>query len=92
METIFEKIEKAVKAAAIKGVNYKRDYPMDFVFLSDELVEDETSDTITPMVKAMSVIMDTIKENATPDDDVRVCFTHLPGEEEWGISIGDGRR
>lgn len=91
METIYQKIEKAVKAAAIKGITYKRDYPRDFVFINAELTEDETADTLTPMLEAMAVIMDTIKKEATSDDDIRVCFTHVPFDESWEISIGDGR-
>ena len=91
METIYQKIEKAVKAAAIKGITYKRYYPKDFVVLDDELTEDETADTLTPMLKAMEVIMDTIKKEAAPDDEITVEFTHLPCDEIWEISIGDGR-
>ena len=89
METIFTKIKDAVKKANIPGINYKEGYPMDMVELDESLVEDESSDTITPLVSALEVITKTVKENATPEDDVRVCFGHLPGEEEWFISIGD---
>ena len=91
METIYQKIEKAVKAAAIKGITYKRYYPRDFVVLDKELTKDETADTLTPMLKAMEVIMGTIKKEATPEDDITVEFTHIPFDEIWKISIGDGR-
>ena len=84
METIFTKIKDAVKKANISGINYKEGYPMDMVELDESLTEDEYS--------ALEVITKTVKENATPDEDIRVCFGHLPGEEEWFISIGDGRR
>ena len=92
MVTIFTKIKDAVKKANISGINYKEGYPMDMVELDESLTEDESSDTITPLVSALEVITKTVKENATPDEDIRVCFGHLPGEEEWFISIGDGRR
>ena len=91
METIFTKIKDAVKKANIPGINYKEGYPMDMVELDESLVEDESSDTVPPLVNALEVITKTIKENATPDEDIRVCFGHLPGEEEWFISIGAGR-
>ena len=92
MKTINNKIAKAVKNANIPGIHYKEGYPMDMVELDESLVEDESSDTITPLVKALEVITKTIKKSAEVDDDIRVCFGHLPGEEEWFISIGDGRR
>ena len=92
METIFTKIQKAVKNANIPGIIYKEGYPMDMVELEESLKEDESSDTVTPLVNALEVITKVIKKEATPEDDVRVCFGHLPGEEEWFISIGDGRR
>lgn len=91
METIYTKIGEAIKNSGIKGIKYVEDYPMDFVKLEDELIEDEESDTLTPLVKAMEVITKTIKDCGDSNEDIRVCFTHLPGEEEWGISIGDGR-
>ena len=93
MDSIFNKIERAVRANC-ENVKYVRDYPMDFVRLNktnDEILDDESIDTLNPLVDAMKVIMDTIKENGGIYDDIRVCFTHLPGDEEWGISIGDGR-
>lgn len=91
METIYKKIAKAVKDANIEGVKYKEGYPTDMVKLKNSLIEDEESDTMTPLVKAMGVIMETIKKEADNTDDIRVCFYHLPGDEDWGISIGDGR-
>lgn len=91
METIYKKIAKAVKDANIEGVEYKEGYPTDMVKLNNSLIEDEESDTMTPLVKAMGVIMETIKKEADNTDDIRVCFYHLPGDEDWGISIGDGR-
>lgn len=91
METIFTKIEDAIKKSGIKNIRYERCYPKDYVKLDDNLTENEESDTLTPMVKAMEVITNTIKENGSSDDDIEVTLYHLPGEEEWGISIGDGR-
>lgn len=91
METIYTKIENAVKNANIKGIVYERNYPADMVKLEGDPIEDEEMDTMAPLTKAMDVIMGVIKTEATPDDDIRVCFCHLPGEEDWGISIGDGR-
>lgn len=91
METIYKKIAKAVKDANINGIEYKEGYPTDMVELDNSLIEDEESDTMTPLVKAMGVIMETIKKEADNTDDIRVCFCHLPGDENWGISIGDGR-
>lgn len=91
METIYKKIAKAVKDANIEGIEYKESYPMDFVEMKGDPIEDEEMDTMTPLVKAMGVIMETVKKEATINDDIRVCFSHLPGEEIWGISIGDGR-
>jgi hypothetical protein len=46
---------------------------------------------MTPLLQALDVIKCTIENFADKDDDIRVCFCHLPGEENWGISIGDGR-
>lgn len=91
METIYKKIAKAVKDANIEGIEYKEGYPMDMVELDNSLIEDEESATMTPLVRAMEVIMETIKKEADNTDDIRVCFCHLPGDENWGISIGDGR-
>jgi hypothetical protein len=91
METIFTKIQKAVENANIPGIIYKKGYPMDMVELEESLKEDESSDTVTSLATALEVITKVIKKEATPEDDVRVCFGHLPGEEEWFISIGDGR-
>lgn len=91
METIYKKIKEAVVGANIEGIKYKEGYPMDMVELDDNLIEDEESDTMTPLVKAMEVIMETVKKEGAADDDIRVCFCHLPGDENWGISIGDGR-
>mgnify|MGYP003371512690 CR=1 FL=1 len=94
METIFNKIESAIKNSGIKNIKYLKDYPKDHVKLvwsSDEILDDESIDTITPLIQAMEVINNTIKENADSDEDIEVTLYHLPGEEEWGISIGDGR-
>ena len=93
METIFTKIEQAVKEKC-KGVQFVHDYPKDFVKLDktdDEIIEDNSIETMKPLADAMQVILDTIKEHGSDDDDLRVCFCHLPAEEYWGISIGDGR-
>jgi hypothetical protein len=93
MDSIFNKIERAVRANCEK-VKYVRDYPMDFVLLTktaDEIIEDDSIETLKPLADAMQVILDTIKEHGTDDDDIRVCFCHLPGTEDWAISIGDGR-
>ena len=94
METIFNKIESAIKNSGIKNIKYQKDYPKDYVKLvwsNDEILDDESIDTITPLVQAMEVINNTIKENADSDEDIEVTLYHLPGEEAWGISIGDGR-
>lgn len=91
METIYQKIEKAVKNANIPGIIYKSGYPTDNIVLDEELTEDETNDTMTPMLKVMEVINKVLLKSADSEDDIRVCFCHLPGEEYWGISIGDGR-
>lgn len=93
METIFNKIQKAVETNC-PDVKYTRNYPKDYVKLNytdDEILDDESIDTITPLVKAMKVIMDVIEKEGAGEDDIRVCFNHLPGEEFWGITIGDGR-
>lgn len=94
METIYKKIENAIKTSGIEGIKYENGYPKDYVKLThsdEEILDDESIDTLTPLVLAMDVITKTIKENGSTDDDIRVCFCHLPGEEYWGISIGDGR-
>lgn len=91
MKTIYQKIEDAVKSANIKGVHFKEDYPKDFIIVDEELTEDEESDTMTPLVKALSVVTEVLRAEGTSEDDIRVCFCHLPSEEYWGISIGDGR-
>ena len=90
-KTIYQKIKDAVESANIKHIIYVEGYPKDIVKLDHELTEDESSDTISPMVRALRVIAKTINEEATSEDDIRVCFCHLPSEEYWGISIGDGR-
>ena len=90
-KTIYQKIADAVRDANIKHIVYEEGYPMDYVKLDEELTEDEESDTISPMVRALRVITKVINAEATPEDDLRICFCHLPGEEYWGISIGDGR-
>ena len=94
METIYQKIKKAVESANIKHIVYKEGYPMDMVELDfnpmDE--EHESDDSLSPLVRAMRVIISTINAEAEIDDDIRVCFCHLPNEEDFGISIGDGRR
>lgn len=94
METIYQKIKKAVESANIKHIVYKKGYPTDMVELDfnpmDE--EHESDDSLSPLVRAMRVIISTINAEAEIDDDIRVCFCHLPGEEDFGISIGDGRR
>ena len=93
MKTIYQKIQEAVKKNCA-DVHYEKSYPKDYVKLNhtnDELLEDESIDTMTPLVHAMQVILDVIKQEATTEDDLEVDFYHLPGEEAWGISIGDGR-
>ena len=90
-KTIYQRIEEAVKNAKIEGISYVKDYPCDFVEVDESLTEDEESDTLTPMVKALKVITDTIEKYGTPDDDIDVRFYHVPFDEQWAISIGDGR-
>lgn len=90
-ETIYNKIKNAVVNANIEGIVYEEDYPKDYVKLTGDPLEDEEMDTMTPLVKAMKVIMDVVKKEGTTDEDLRICFCHLPNEEYWGISIGDGR-
>ena len=94
METIYKKIENTIKTSGIEGIKYVHDYPRDLVKLTqsdEEILDDESIDTLTPLVLAMDVITKTIRENGTPEDDIEVVLYHLPGEESWGISIGDGR-
>lgn len=91
MKTIYEKIKEAVKAENIENIIYEEGYPADTIKLDESLTEDEEANTIEPMARAMKVIIDTISKEASSCDDIRVCFSHLPGEEYWGISIGDGR-
>ena len=90
-KTIYQRIEEAVKNAKIEGISYVRDYPRDFIEVDESLTEDEESDTLTPMVKALKVITDIIEKYGTPDDDIDVRFYHVPFDEQWTISIGDGR-
>lgn len=91
METIFTHIEEAIKTANIPGIKYVKSYPADYIELEESLTEDEENDTMTPMLQVLDVIKCTLENFADKDDDVRVCFCHLPGEEDWAISIGDGR-
>lgn len=91
METIYSHIEEAVRAANIPGIKYVKDYPMDYVFIDGDPIEDEEMDTMGPLLQALEVIKCTIENFGDKNDDIRVCFSHLPGEETWGISIGDGR-
>ncbi len=90
-KTIYQRIEEAVKNAKIEGVSYVRYYPCDFIEVDESLTDDEESDTLTPMVKALKVIADVIEKYGTPDDDIDVRFYHVPSDEQWTISIGDGR-
>ena len=90
METIYQKIKKAVNAAHIKHVVFEESYPRDRVKLDFDPI-DEEMDTMAPLVEAMKVITDTIDKYADFEDDIEVSFCHLPGEEEWCITIGDGR-
>ena len=95
METIWDKIKKAVEKKC-PDVVYEENYPKDRVFPKctyNKDIEDidEDEDTITPMVKAMAVIMGVVRAEATVEDDIEVVFAHLPGEETWVITIGDGR-
>ena len=71
-------------------------YPCDLITPSQTLIDDEEADTLTPMVKALRVIADTVEEyiKENGDDfygDLQINFMHLPGEEYYGIQIGDGR-
>ena len=91
MDTIYQKIKKAVEDANIKHIVYEEGYPRDHVKLDFDPMEDEAADTLSPLVRAMRVITKAINENAEIEDDIEVTFYHLPGEEEWGIAIGDGR-
>ncbi len=94
METIYNKIEKAINDANIEGIKYVRSYPADCVRFNksdDEILDDEDFDTVTPLANALEVIAKTINENATIDDSIEIRFGHLPGDEIWRISIGDGR-
>ena len=93
MITIYQKIEKTIKDKC-PNVHYEKYYPRDYVKLNhsdEEILDDESIDTLTPLVEAMNVIMETVKAEATQDDDLEIIFTHLPGEEAWCIAIGDGR-
>ena len=67
MKTIYQKIQEAVKKNCA-DVHYEESYPKDYVKLNhtdDELLEDESIDTMTPLVHAMQVILDVIKQEAT---------------------------
>ena len=102
-KTIYNRIQEAIEKANIEGIEFEENYPRDYVrlvgnpFKNEDLEEEELEealenfDSITPLVKAMQVIIKTIKKYATPEDDIEVVFCHLPGEEQLGISIGDGR-
>lgn len=93
MTTIYQKIEKAIKEKC-PNVHYEKNYPKDFVKLNhsdEEILEDESIDTMTPLAEAMAVITETVKAEASQDDDLEIIFAHLPGEETWFIAIGDGR-
>lgn len=91
METIYNHIKEAVNAANIPGIKYVESYPKDFIEFENDPADDEEMDTMTPMLQALEVIRCTIENFGDKDDDIRVCFSHLPGEETWCISIGDGR-
>ena len=91
MDTIYEKIEKAVKAAHIKHIKYENGYPKDHIVLDFDPIEDEEEDSMQPLIEALKVITETLDKHADFEDDIEVTFYHLPGEEEWGIAIGDGR-
>lgn len=103
-KTIYQKIQDAVESANIKGIVYEEGYPADYVKIADnpfdkvdELSEEELDeafegfDSVTPLVKAMDVIMKVIKKELTTNDDVEVRFCHCPFNEELRICIGDGR-
>ena len=102
-KTIYNRIQEAIEGANIKGIKFEQGYPCDHVLLVDnpfdneELEEDELEEalenfkSIDPLVKAMQVIMETIKDYAEEEDGIEVRFCHLPGEETLFISIGDGR-
>lgn len=89
METIYQKIASRVRAAC-PDVIYEEGYPRDYVRLKNSSPE-EDEDTLGPLLEAMQVIMSGIEDFASVEDDIEVKFYHLPFEEEWGISIGDGR-
>ena len=97
--TIYQHIQTAIEKANIEGIVYEEGYPKDHIRLVDNPFESEEfeegelpdTDTITPLVKALAVVTKAIKKHATPEDDIEVVFYHLPGEEELGIAIGDGR-
>lgn len=91
MRTIYQAIREAVEAAKIPGIRYEEGYPRDHVRLVSDPVEDEEMDTMKPLLEAMKVITAAIENEADQEDDIEVTFYHLPGEEEWGIAIGDGR-
>lgn len=91
-ETIYEKIKKAVTEANITDTRFEDGYPRDHVRLTfDPVEEEEERDTLTPLVTALETIAKVIKEQGTLEDDIEVTLYHLPSEESWGISIGDGR-
>lgn len=98
-KTIYEHIKTAIEKANIEGIVYEEGYPKDHIRLENDPFESEEyeegelpdMDTITPLVKALAVVTKAIKKHATPEDDIEVVFYHLPGEEELGIAIGDGR-
>ena len=93
MQTIYTKIQHAV-VKHCPEVRFEEGYPRDHVVLpqsNEEILEDDTIDTLKPLVKALRVIADAIEKNGTIEDDIEVRFCHLPGEEQWGIAIGDGR-
>jgi len=90
-KTIYEHIKDAVKKANIPDIIWEDGYPRDHVKISNKLIDDDQADTLAPLVKALRVIADTIEKHGLFDDDIEVDFYNLPGEEEWGIAIGDGR-
>lgn len=87
---IYEEIQNAVKAANIKGIVYQKGFPRDYIYLKEELSSDN-SNTLAPLIKALEVILNTIKEKATSENDLEINFSHLPSDELWEIYIGDGR-
>jgi len=88
---IYEKIKNAVENANIKGLEYKNDYPRDIIRPDFDPIENEDADTVAPLAEALKVIAETIKTEATVDDDIEIVFQHIPSEEGWRIEIGDGR-